>query len=120
MSRDHRKLDAFVLADALVIDVYKATVGLPVGERFGLQAQLRRAALSVPTNIVEGSARPTERDYVRFVHVARESAREAAYLIDVCRRLEFLHADVATALERRYDTVQAMLFGITRTLGREA
>jgi four helix bundle protein len=116
MSRDPKKFWSFVESDSLVLDVYRATRGMPVEERFGLQAQVRRAAVSVPTNIVEGSARPGTVEYVRFLWIAFGSAKEAAYLINLSSRLGFLDEDTAAALVRRYETVHAALYNAAQTL----
>jgi four helix bundle protein len=93
MSRDHKKLDTFHLADELAICIYRETANFPPSERYGLQSQIRRPSVSVPANIVEGSARRSEKDYLRFLEIALSSACETDYLIDLCRRLSFLTND---------------------------
>jgi len=110
MSRDHRKLEIFTKADGLVLRVYHITQGLPVEERYGLQSQIRRAAVSVATNIVEGCARPTLADYCRFLQISYGSARESGYLIDLCSRLAFLTSDAAADLVAQYDALCASIF----------
>jgi four helix bundle protein len=103
MSRDFKKLDVFHLADDLVFDIYRVTRKFPVDERYGLQAQLRRAAVSVPSNIVEGSARQSNRDYAQFLRIALGSASEARYLVSVAARLQFLEAATGESLHARFD-----------------
>jgi four helix bundle protein len=103
MSRDHRKLKVFQLADELVLGIYGATARLPAEERYGLQAQIRRAAVRIPATLVEGSARRTTRDYAHFVVIALGSACEVRYLVSVARRLGMLDAKTAESLEARYD-----------------
>jgi four helix bundle protein len=102
MGRDHRKLRVFNLADDLVLEVYRLRAGFPAEERFGLQAQLRRAAMSAATNIVEGSARRTTREYANFVNVATGSSAEAQYLVDLAGRLGFLDHSVQVHTSVRY------------------
>lgn len=102
MGRDHRKLRVFEQADALILEVYRATTAFPAEERYGLQTQLRRASVSAATNIVEGCARRTTREYVNFLNIANGSSAEARYLVDVAHRLGFLPANVETKLVERY------------------
>ena len=68
--RDHTKLRAFELADEVALLVYKVTAGFPKEEVYGLTSQMRRAAVSVPSNIVEGCVRDSQADYLRFLNIA--------------------------------------------------
>jgi hypothetical protein len=76
MARDHRKLRVFHDAHALTLAIYKQTIGFPRDEWYALRQQMRRAAVSIPSNIVEGNARRTTREYVHFLNVSRASAAE--------------------------------------------
>lgn len=105
------KLEVFAMADELVLDVYR--LKLPPEERFGLQAQMRRAAMSVPTNLVEGCARETTADYLRFVIIALGSASEVRYQLEVTERLGFANTSELVA---RYTRLLKALHGLVRSL----
>jgi len=77
--RDHKKLRAFELADELVLSIYRLTSGFPTQEQYGLTSQLRRAAVSIASNIVECSARNGLADYIRFLDMSYESCSEIEY-----------------------------------------
>lgn len=85
--RDHRKLKTFDIADELALAIYRATADFPRTEVFGLKDQMREAAVSIPSNIVEGCARRTEREYLRFLEFAFGSAQELSYQISLAERL---------------------------------
>jgi four helix bundle protein len=88
--RDYRKIHAWQEADDLTVAVYQQTKRFPKEELYGLTSQLRRAAYSVPSNIAEGSARGTNKDYLHFLHIARASLTEVQYFIHLSGRLGYL------------------------------
>ena len=94
--RDYTKIDAWKLADDRTVAVYQQTRNFPREELYGLTSQLRRAVSSVPANIVEGSARESQRDYLHFLHIARASLAETQYFLHLANRLGYLNeADAA-------------------------
>ena len=93
MARDPNRLQVFHRAHALAVAIYRLTERLPQSERFGLSSQLRRAATSIPTNIVEGSIRHSAGDYGRFLDIALGSAAEVRYLLRLTEDLHLLTAE---------------------------
>ena len=114
--RDHTKLKVFELADHLALSVYRESDSFPSAERFGLQSQMRRAAVSVAANIVEGCARTTQTEYLRFVEIAYASARELQYEIGLSGRLGFISVDARRRLLRESTETAKALNGLLRAL----
>ncbi len=114
--RDHTKLRAFDLADELALAVYSATRDFPREEQFGLTSQLRRSAVSIASNIVEGSARDSLAEYVRFLGMAYASSRELQYQLTLARRLGYLGQQHAEKLESAATEAAKVLNGLLRAL----
>ena len=114
--RDHNKLRAFQLADEVALLTYQVTAGFPQEERYGLTSQIRRAAVSVPSNIVEGCARDTHSDYLRFLYIAFGSLRELHYQMDLSRRLGLLGNDDAEVVEPKIAETEKVLNGLIQAL----
>jgi four helix bundle protein len=87
--RDHNKLQAFQLADEAALLIYNLTKQFPKEELYGLTSQMRRAAVSIPSNIVEGCTRETETEYLRFLEIAFGSLRELHYQLSLAERLGY-------------------------------
>ena len=118
--RDHTKLRAFELADELALAVYKCTRSFPREEIFGLTSQLRRASVSIASNIVEGCARHSEADYIRFLDMAYGSAREVEYQLSLANRLGFLSEQAHREVAALAVETSKVLNGLLRSLRRQA
>lgn len=88
--KGYKKLIVWKKADELAYQIYVATKGFPREEQYGLTSQIRRAALSVPTNLVEGCGRQGKRELKQFVNIALGSLAEVEYLLDFSCKLEYL------------------------------
>jgi four helix bundle protein len=114
--RDHTKLRAFELADELAVLVYRVTMHFPKEELYGLTSQMRRAALSVASNIVEGCARDSQADYLRFLHMAFGSLRELHYQLSLAKRLGYLSDQDSYLVEPKIVETEKVLNGLIRSL----
>ena len=118
--RDYTKIEAWKLADDLTVAVYGRTRSFPREEIYGLTAQLRRASYSVPANIVEGSSRDSQKDYLHFLYIARGSLSEAQYFVHLARRLGYLTEEDATDLGGQIKLTFGCLHGLIQAVEKEA
>ena len=116
--RPHKRLDAWQQAIALVTDVYKVTTGFPDEERYALVDQMKRAAVSVPSNIAEGAARQTSKEFAQFLHIARGSLSELDTQIEIAARLGYLQPADRTRLDGAIAGVSRLLSGLIRSVRR--
>jgi four helix bundle protein len=113
------KLQVWQRSHKMVLTLYRATRSFPNDERFGLISQLRRAALSVPTNIAEGSRRATAKDYSRFLNIAEGSLSETEYLVLLSRDLNYLPSESASGLLTEIKELASMLHSLRKTIQRD-
>jgi|KBSSwiStaDraftv2_1062776.scaffolds.fasta_scaffold1204019_1 four helix bundle protein len=114
--RTYKDLDAWKQAMDLVEQCYRISKGFPRDERFGLTSQLRRAAVSIPSNVAEGHCRRKTRVYAHHVSIALGSHGELETLIEVSTRLGFISPQERRGLQERTDSVGRLLSGLFRSL----
>jgi four helix bundle protein len=114
--RDHTKLRVFTLSDELAVLVYRYTASFPVQEQFGLTFQIRKSAVSIPSNIVEGCARHTEADYLHFLDIAYGSSRELEYQLSLANRLGFFAENEYQDIRGKCTETCKVLAGLIRSL----
>ncbi len=112
----YRDLEVWQKAMSLVEELYRSTQTFPREEQFGLTAQMRRAAVSVPSNIAEGHVRAGTNEYCHFLSIAKGSVAELETQILIAQRLQYLQKPLAEALLKHVESVGMMLSALVRSL----
>lgn len=104
-------MDVFKLSHELTLQVYEMTKNFPEDEKYGLvsQTQIRRAAFSVPTNLMEGGHRFSKNEYKHFISIARGSSGEMKYQLLLAKDLGYIGEDTYAKIRDGYDRVSMML-----------
>jgi len=114
--RDHKELEVWKKAHKLAQDIYAVTKSFPKDEMYGLTAQLRRATVAISTNIAEGAARQSRKEFIQFCYIARGSASEVDSLLLVAKGLGILLPDDYRCLNHDLEEVSRMLTNLIKSL----
>src|SRR5579872_5563876 len=115
-TRGFRGLKVWHAAMQLVEDVYRATESFPKAEDYGLKGQIRRSACSIPSNIAEGSARSTKKDFRAFLRFAVGSLRELETQLEIAKRVGYLGKEAFKNLLAIIDPIARMLTGLMTSI----
>ena len=114
--RDYKKLEVWNKAYILGITVYSITKTFPKEEIYGLTSQMRRASLSIPLNIAEGSRKSTDKDYKSFIHIAYGSCAELEVQVMYAKDFNYISPETATSLLNSISQISRMLNSFIKTL----
>jgi four helix bundle protein len=114
------RLEAWQLCHSLVLAVYRLTANWPPTERYGLVSQVRRAAISIPTNVAEGAAKRGSREFRRFLDISLGSLSELTYLLRLARDLGYLSAEEFDGIENLRERAGQLTWGLYRAISRKA
>ena len=117
--RPHEKLDVWKKGIDFTVEIYRATEVFPKEEKFGLTSQLRRAAVSIPSNIAEGAARTSNKEFLHFLSIAQGSASEVATQLLIASRLGYIAKDEYRNFYLQVDDLGRMLTGLAKHLKQE-
>lgn len=112
--KTHKDLDVWRLSMEFVVSVYEITRYFPQSEQYGLTSQLRRASVSVPSNIAEGAARKTKKEFIQFLYISLASLSEIETQLIISSRLSYIDNDKELILS--LTTIRKMLLGLIKSL----
>ena len=104
------------MSHELVLEIYALSKAFPSSETYGITSQLRRASVSIPTNISEGCGRKTDNEFTRYIHISLGSAHEVEYLLQLSFDLQFIDITSNEALNKKINVVKRMLFQLEKKI----
>ena len=116
MEKPHKKLKVWQLGVEIVVEVYELTDSFPPDEKFGLISQMRRCAVSIPSNVAEGAGRHTNKEFINFLHIAQGSLAELDTQLEIALRLRFISQEFWKALDSKLLEEDKMLSGLINSL----
>jgi four helix bundle protein len=116
---DFRDLDVWKLSMELVEDVYKITKAFPKSEMFGLTDQMRRASISIPSNIAEGNGRQHSKEYVNFLYIALGSLLELITQTELAKRLDYINSQQSMLIEEKCTKINKMLRALIKAIKKD-
>ncbi len=114
MDKPHKKLDLWNAGMDLAVTVYQVTDSFPREERYGLINQVRRAVVSIPSNVAEGAGRQTKKEFINYLHMAQGSLSELDTHLELAKRLGYLAQGNWVIIDRRMERIDKMLSGLIR------
>ena len=111
---DHRNLDVWKLAIDLVSEVYELTKSFPKEENYGLTSQIKRSAISIPSNIAEGSARQSDKELIQFLYIALGSLSELETQFIIAQKLSYI--ENIESLSEKFDSIKKLTMGLIKYL----
>jgi len=118
MDKPHKKLDVWKLSMELSREIYRLTTGYPSDERFGIVSQMRRAAVSIPSNLAEGAARSSNNEFRNFLSIARSSLSELDTQLDLSQQLGFITEKSRSEVDQLMTRIDKMLYGLRESKKR--
>jgi len=109
----HKNLDVWKFSIDLVVDIYQLCSFLPSSEKYGISSQMKRAAVSIPSNIAEGAAKDSTKDYIRFLNIAIGSISELDTQLIIAEKLDILND---ASIFQKVKRVRMLLIGLKKSL----
>ena len=114
MGKPHKVLNVWQQSMDLVVEVYRLTEDFPHREVYVLAQQIRKSALSIPSNIAEGAGRQTKKEFINFLHIAQGSLSELDTQIELAERLGYLNSGKPDSLKNKIEQISRMITGLIR------